>query len=798
MFNLVNRHPHTSEGAKIIQHARDAALRYFSADDKYILIFTAGATSAYQLLLSTLSLDWFLYTSDAHASVRGAHLNKANTAVLTPFKNKGNLALAVQVVSQEKNTPWSGVRFHANNTHILVTYPMANNFDGYRHTQNLCTLPLYVSNNYDGSSEGPYYLPQGSFRVCADAAHYAASELLDLSDGDEPDFVVLSFYKMFPNITGLGALLVKKTAVDDLQQVRDFAGGTVQVWSPFTTEFALKDSLYEQLERGTQNFGAIYALVHTLSRPKKPLCTLAKLLIEKMKSLRYPNGNRGVTILSIASQEHVSNTIAFVPHFVDGGVIPPIYFTQFLGLKGIDCRGGCFCNAGSCQLSLYVSTKDILIHIREGKACDSGTGLDKAFLNPRAACRLCISPQTDVTAIEKFLTVVEYEALPFFTRVSSAPLSICGIPSMYRSPSIFKFPSNIIESLWIYPIKSGPGICLTAWPLTEDSLLWDRIFKLDLMGNPVDRRSRLMQSIRPTILFVIDDNHQLTDIYLIVFGPPNTIPLLLPMPDLDKYFSFFKSKAEAYRFAVLTSLRFYRCCRGGICCDTTCLCFTERYIRIADLKSKESVSVQALTRKWLRDNMPFYYHYGVGDSHDNHCCRGDDDVKPKGVAILTPQQLKLQLNNNRLQQVNNNLPIDWMRALNCPGSIKQSKKRMARRGDLLLLTKFELERVEKVTNYSNISVERFRPNIVTNSKLEDLIPPGHICVWDSTGRQVGRFKLTELCERCSAINVSETGVDKLLTVLKSSVSVESRVGCLANIEYGGSVLRRGDGLSRSS
>jgi len=52
---------------------------------------------------------------------------------------------------------------------------------------------------------------------------------LDL-DKYSPDFVAVSFYKMFGYPTGLGALLVRnKTAVAVLRRKKYFGGGTVEV-----------------------------------------------------------------------------------------------------------------------------------------------------------------------------------------------------------------------------------------------------------------------------------------------------------------------------------------------------------------------------------------------------------------------------------------------------------------------------------------------------------------------------------------------------------------------------------------
>jgi molybdenum cofactor sulfurtransferase len=59
--------------------------------------------------------------------------------------------------------------------------------------------------------------------VVLDAAAYAATHALDLS-AVQPDFVPVSFYKLFGYPTGLGALLVRKEAARQLNKVY-FGGG---------------------------------------------------------------------------------------------------------------------------------------------------------------------------------------------------------------------------------------------------------------------------------------------------------------------------------------------------------------------------------------------------------------------------------------------------------------------------------------------------------------------------------------------------------------------------------------------
>lgn len=66
----------------------------------------------------------------------------------------------------------------------------------------------------------------GNWFVCLDAASYVSTNPLDLAE-TRPHYAALSFYKIFGYPTGLGALLVRRDAVDALQKAY-FGGGSVQ------------------------------------------------------------------------------------------------------------------------------------------------------------------------------------------------------------------------------------------------------------------------------------------------------------------------------------------------------------------------------------------------------------------------------------------------------------------------------------------------------------------------------------------------------------------------------------------
>lgn len=108
----------------------------------------------------------------------------------------------------------------------LFAYPAQCNFSGRK-------FPLeWVKHAKNGALS---YCPgvkdkNTKWYTLLDAATYCATNDLDLSRV-LPDFVCISFYKIFGYPTGLGALLVRNASAASLRK-RYFGGGTVDVALP--------------------------------------------------------------------------------------------------------------------------------------------------------------------------------------------------------------------------------------------------------------------------------------------------------------------------------------------------------------------------------------------------------------------------------------------------------------------------------------------------------------------------------------------------------------------------------------
>lgn len=101
----------------------------------------------------------------------------------------------------------------------LFVYPGQSNFCGTKY-------PLdWIKTVKNGKLNKLVHTSSRNWYVVLDSATYVSTNDLDLSQF-KPDFVPISFYKIFGYPTGLGALLVKNTA-EHVLGVKYLGGGTV-------------------------------------------------------------------------------------------------------------------------------------------------------------------------------------------------------------------------------------------------------------------------------------------------------------------------------------------------------------------------------------------------------------------------------------------------------------------------------------------------------------------------------------------------------------------------------------------
>jgi selenocysteine lyase/cysteine desulfurase len=339
--------PTSSAATILVEKARAAVLRYFNASEsEYACIFTANATGALRLVGESYPFgpdDRFLATFDNHNSVNGirefAHAKGAESTYV-PLEAP-DLRVADELLERYLDDAPA-------DRHNLFAYPAQSNFSGVKHP--LGWIAMAQERGWD---------------VIVDCAAFVPTSRLDLSVF-KPDFVPISFYKMFGYPTGLGALLARRPALDRLHRPW-FSGGTV-VAANVQGEKVVPLSGHALFEDGTVNYLGIPAVeiglrhierigMDTISRRVRDL---GSWLLEALQQLRHSDGRPATRIYGPTTWDGRGGTIAFNFLHPDGRVIDERYVDRVAAVWRISVRTGCFCNSGAGETAFSLS-RDTLI-----------------------------------------------------------------------------------------------------------------------------------------------------------------------------------------------------------------------------------------------------------------------------------------------------------------------------------------------------------------------------------------------------------------------------------------------------
>ena len=338
--------PPSRRSTNQIQACRRHVLRFFNASpDDYTVVFTANASNALKLVGEAYpfeSGDQLLLTFDNHNSVNGIReFDRARGArtryipVLPP-----DLVADDTTVERYLNERSAG-------GHNLFAYPAQSNFSGVQHP--LEWIPRAQALGWD---------------VLLDAAAFVPTNPLDL-DRWRPEFVALSFYKMFGYPTGVGALVARRTALERLHRPW-FAGGTITVASVQGDRHILSSGA-EAFEDGTLDYLNIPAvelgldLIESVGVEviRERVTCLTAWLLDQLLALRHDNGHAVVRIYGPATTEGRGGTLACNFYDPDGTVIDHHTVEAAASRKNIALRTGCFCNPGAGEVALGVTESEL-------------------------------------------------------------------------------------------------------------------------------------------------------------------------------------------------------------------------------------------------------------------------------------------------------------------------------------------------------------------------------------------------------------------------------------------------------
>ena len=329
-----------------VEQAREYVLEYFNASpDEYMVVFTQNSTGALKLVGESYPFEpgsTYLLTFDNHNSVngirefaRGKGAEVTYIPVLLPDLrvNEGHLQRALDAAQPGK--------------HNLFAYPAQSNFTGVQHP--LEWIARAQAKGWD---------------VLLDAAAFAPSNRLDLSRW-RPDFVDLSFYKMFGYPTGTGCLLVRRSAAAKLRRPW-YSGGTITFSSVVANDHYLTPGP-AGFEDGTVNYLSIPAvetglryiesvgidIIHT-----RVTC-LTGWLIERLLRMHHSNGNPLIRLYGPAGTHMRGGTVQVNFFDRDGRLWDCNDLEKLANEERISLRAGCHCNPGAREVALGFTAADL-------------------------------------------------------------------------------------------------------------------------------------------------------------------------------------------------------------------------------------------------------------------------------------------------------------------------------------------------------------------------------------------------------------------------------------------------------
>eukprot|EP00744_Colponema_vietnamica_P002039 GILI01003282.1.p1 GENE.GILI01003282.1~~GILI01003282.1.p1 ORF type:complete len:719 (+),score=162.40 GILI01003282.1:129-2285(+) len=445
--------PHSSNptsfaSTALCDKARADVLKFFNADpEEYLCIFTSNASGALRIVGESFPFvenSQYLLLMDNHNSVNGIReFAISRGATVTYARTNTSLRIDDDVLEKllEKNT-------EGETTPSLFAYPAQSNFSGVKH-----------------SLEWVDRAQQLGWYVLLDAAAFVPSSPLDLS-AVKPDFVSMSFYKIFGYPTGVGALLMRKRCVPMMQRPW-FAGGTIKFVTcsdaskpnsasevtptphgkkgngSFASNASSEGSNHgprdpmhvlahdhEAFEDGTINYLSLAALSYgiefmtslDMTKVSGHVQALTSDLIDSLSGLVHSNGQTVINILGPNSSYKRGGTVSINVVDVNGTIIPPMVVEKLANEQMISIRSGCFCNPGDSEILFPEAWRAMMELLDEGdplKAREMGLGI-------AAAIRISVGIPTsdsDITRVIKFLASFKNTTKDQFEHLMVCPMA---------------------------------------------------------------------------------------------------------------------------------------------------------------------------------------------------------------------------------------------------------------------------------------------------------------------------------------------------------------------------------------
>ncbi len=366
-----------------VEQARAAVLEYFGATpEEYTVIFTCNTTGALRLVGESYPFgphQGYVYLRDNHNSVLGIreYAHRREAEVMVAGIHHGSLRLDGISLEGCLNMVPRG----------LFVFPAQSNFSGVQHC--LDWIPRAQRTGWD---------------VLLDASAFVTANRLDLGIY-KPQFVALSFYKMFGYPTGIGCLIARHEALEKLERPW-FAGGTIGGWHvPAQGPAAFEDGTVDFLGIPAVTIGLTYLETVGLQLVHDRCKALTGWLLEQFLTMCHTNGRRLVELYGPGDTEERGATITFNFRDPDGRMIDERVVIQAANKHGISLRTGCFCNPGCGEVAFGVDEQK-LAELADPEVSAEMTireRLDFLGLESGGAIRVSLGGVSTFADVEQFL-----------------------------------------------------------------------------------------------------------------------------------------------------------------------------------------------------------------------------------------------------------------------------------------------------------------------------------------------------------------------------------------------------------
>lgn len=345
--NPHSKNPTSLAMTHLVEQARSYVLAFFNAlPEEYVVIFTPNASGALKLVGEAYpfaSGGRFLPAFDNHNSVNGIReFARARGADVTYLPSiLPDLRFDAEVLEAELDRVQAG-------SFNLFAYPAQSNFSGVQHS--LEWIAKAQARGWD---------------VLLDSAAFAPTNRLDLSVW-KPDFVPLSFYKIFGYPTGVGCLLARKSTLKKMRRPW-FAGGTISITSVQGEgwHYLLEDEA--GYEDGTVNYLNLPAIEIGLRHIQEigidliheRVACLTGWLLDRMTTLKHNNGKPVVQVFGPTTMDRRGGTIAFCVDDPLGNRLDHRKVEALANHEHISLRTGCFCNPGTGEIVHHLSRDEM-------------------------------------------------------------------------------------------------------------------------------------------------------------------------------------------------------------------------------------------------------------------------------------------------------------------------------------------------------------------------------------------------------------------------------------------------------